>query len=53
MIQKHCDSNRLAQIKRHTMRRFLPLKLTEAVKTVWDAISVKKVLEIKQQTGPL
>lgn len=53
MIQKHCDSNWLAQIKRHTIRRVLSLKLPEAVKRVWNELWFKKVLEIKQQTGPL
>lgn len=43
MIQKHCDSNWLAQIKRHTMRRVFSLKLPEAVnKTVWNALLSKK-----------
>lgn len=42
MMQKHRDSNWLVQPKRHTMRRVLPLKITEAVRKSMGCNMFKK-----------
>lgn len=49
MIQKHCDSDWLAQLNRHNEEGFA------ADERVWNAAFFKKgeVLEIKQQTGAI